>query len=107
MKRGKSGTADGIEQPNQEINGPIGEKKTSKHLANFESRHHQPSRDEGNKVINAWTVYPCKIFRAIFKKTTREKLRQMAVGWLVGFYGISTFVGYSMPNPIFGFGFFV
>ena len=22
------------------------------------------------------------------------------VGWLVGFYGISTFVGYLMPNPI-------
>ena len=21
------------------------------------------------------------------------------VGWLVGFYGISTFVGYLMPNP--------
>ena len=21
------------------------------------------------------------------------------IGWLVGFYGISTFVGYFMPNP--------
>ena len=24
---------------------------------------------------------------------------QWLVGWLVGFYGISTFVGYLMPNP--------
>ena len=23
----------------------------------------------------------------------------MLVGWLFGFYGISTFVGYLMPNP--------
>ena len=26
-------------------------------------------------------------------------LRLSLVGWLVGFYGISSFVGYLMPNP--------
>ena len=25
--------------------------------------------------------------------------KMQLVGWLVGFYGISTFVGYLMPNP--------
>ena len=25
--------------------------------------------------------------------------RPLLVGWLFGFYGISTFVGYLMPNP--------
>ena len=28
-------------------------------------------------------------------------LMSWLVGWLVGFYGISTFIGYIMPNPIF------
>ena len=25
---------------------------------------------------------------------------KMFVGWLFGFYGISTFIGYLMPNPL-------
>ena len=28
------------------------------------------------------------------------KLCMFVVGWLFGFYGISTFVGYLMPNPL-------
>ena len=28
-----------------------------------------------------------------------ELLQMVRVVWLVGFYGISTFVGYLMPNP--------
>ena len=33
-----------------------------------------------------WYVMKCLIWKIIFK-------------WLFGFYGISTFVGYLMPNP--------
>ena len=29
----------------------------------------------------------------------RERERERDVGWLVGFHGISTFVGYLMPDP--------
>ena len=25
----------------------------------------------------------------------------LLVGWLVGFYGISTLIGYLMPNPVY------
>ena len=34
---------------------------------------------------------------AKYEKEIEELLRM--VGWLFGFYGISTFVGYLMPNP--------
>ena len=29
----------------------------------------------------------------------RKNNKQAKDGWLVGFHGISTFVGYLMPNP--------
>ena len=32
-------------------------------------------------------------------ETNHVQLDTWLVGWLVGFYGISTFVGYLMPNP--------
>ena len=31
--------------------------------------------------------------------TGSNDTRSFYVGWLFGFYGISTFVGYLMPNP--------
>ena len=31
--------------------------------------------------------------------TVREIILRVLVGWFVGFYGISTFVGYLTPNP--------
>ena len=40
-----------------------------------------------NKLEIGKTVYSCILFKEINN------------GWLVGFYGISTFVGYLMPNP--------
>ena len=33
------------------------------------------------------------------EKTKTENLKSFILGWLFGFYGISTFVGYLMPNP--------
>ena len=30
----------------------------------------------------------------------RHKKSELLIGWLFGFYGISTFVGYLMPNPV-------
>ena len=35
------------------------------------------------------------LFVHLYKKKKNEAL----IGWLFGFYGISTFVGYLMPNP--------
>ena len=32
-------------------------------------------------------------------KIKENKIKERLVGWLVGFYGISTFVGYLTPNP--------
>ena len=33
------------------------------------------------------------------RERDREREREWLVGWSSGFYGISTFVGYLMPNP--------
>ena len=43
------------------------------------------------KILNAYMIY---------ERSCIISLR-MVVGWLFGFYGISTFVGYLMPNPFF------
>ena len=34
-------------------------------------------------------------------KKIKKKQNIIIVGWLGGFYGISTFVGYLTPNPFF------
>ena len=34
-----------------------------------------------------------------FKNHLKRKYLIWLFGWLVGFYGISTFVGYLTPNP--------
>ena len=35
----------------------------------------------------------------VYTHTHIYKMIKRLVGWFVGFYGISTFVGYLMPNP--------
>ena len=36
-----------------------------------------------------------------YKLSKHQKLNSWLVGWLVGFYGISTFVGQSTPNSVY------
>ena len=40
----------------------------------------------------------CK-FGLLVDDAVREILRYSVPSWLVGFYGVSTFLGYVMPNP--------
>ena len=42
------------------------------------------------------------IFRALkYTKLKRKKVTKLNVYWLVGFYGISSLVGYLMPNSVY------
>ena len=44
-------------------------------------------------------LYVCLLVNACVNKWVRELRVYVLRGWLVGFYGISTFVGYLTPNP--------
>ena len=40
-----------------------------------------------------------KSYRMIKNRKVDKPILTTVVSWLVGFYSISTFVGYLMPNP--------
>ena len=54
-------------------------------------------------IVNSSTkTEDIKMKRKFGKVQINDKeVKFQLVGWLFGFYGISTFVGYLMPNPIF------
>ena len=54
--------------------------------------------DEKKFLMNKW---PKQAQITIFKKQAVWDMAHHEVGWSVGFYGISTFVGYLTPNPFF------
>ena len=45
-----------------------------------------------------WHINHCRLFNA--KSSLYIHIKYIGFG-LVGFYGISTFVGYLMPNPLY------
>ena len=45
-----------------------------------------------------WHIKSCRLFNA--KSSLYIYIRYIKFGW-VGFYGISTIVGYLMPNPLY------
>ena len=38
-------------------------------------------------------------FHNLVSFANNSMIKEKLVGWLIGFYGISTFVGYLTPNP--------
>ena len=47
-----------------------------------------------------WHINHCKLFNA--KSSLYMYIKSIGFGW-VGFYGISTIVGYLMPNPLYAY----
>ena len=45
-----------------------------------------------------WDIKHCRLFNA--KSSLYIYIKYIGFGW-VGFYGISTIVGYLMPNPLY------
>ena len=45
-----------------------------------------------------WHINHCRLFNA--KSSLYIYIRYIGFGW-IGFYGISTIVRYSMPNPVY------
>ena len=43
-------------------------------------------------------IYNIYIYIYIYIRVEEVPVLWLVVGWLLGFYGISTFVGYLMPN---------
>ena len=54
-----------------------------------------PSDPNLNKTENLWSIVKMKLYERGNNITAKQIYEK---GWLVGFYGISTFVGYLTPN---------
>ena len=48
--------------------------------------------------LGLWHINHCRVFNA--KSSLYIYIKYIGFGW-VGFYGISTIVGYLMPNPLY------